>query len=75
MSEFMFSTSRTRVTDVARRKLERIAKRHGASFVEVSGPQFGGYLSWFTARNLGSPFDRDRANAVAADIAAAGIER
>lgn len=75
MSEFMFSVSRTRVTAKQVRQLQRIAKKHGASFIEVSGPQFGGYQSWFTSRNMGAPFDQQRADAVAADIAAAKIDR
>jgi len=75
MSDFMFSPSRKKVTRGQARELERIAKSHGAVFVEVEGAQFGGYQSWFCAANLGFPFDDRRAADVAADVAAAGIER
>lgn len=75
MSEFMFGVSRTRVTSKQARQLTRIAKANGSTFNEVVGPEFGGYLSWFSSRNMGAPFDGQRASAVAADIAAAKIER
>jgi hypothetical protein len=72
MSEFMFGVSRTKPTRRDSRKIERIAKRHGATFVEANLPGTG-YQSWFSAPNLGSPFDQERAAAVAVDLETAGL--
>lgn len=69
MSQHMFGVSRVRITRAQARKLERIAKCHGACLVEadISGI---GYQRWFAGPNLGFPFDRTISQAVAADIAA-----
>lgn len=75
MSEFMFGVSRLKYTATEARALKRIAKENGAAWVSVSGAQFGGTQSWFAARNLGEPFDSNRAKAVADAIEAAGIRR
>ncbi len=67
MSEFMFGVSRTKPTRAIAKKLRAIAKRHGAYLVEMVDPG-SGYKRWFAARNMGHPFDSNRATAVAADI-------
>ena len=68
MSEFMFGVSRVKVSRQLARKLQQIAKRHGAYLVEANLPGTG-YQRWFCAPNLGHPFDNARAESVAADIA------
>lgn len=69
MSEHVFGVSRQRITRDQARKLERIAKRHDATLVEVVLPGVG-YQRWFAGPNLGFPFDRAVETAVACEIAA-----
>ncbi len=73
MSEYMFGVSRTKPTRAVAKKMERIAKRHGAYLVEASLPGTG-YQRWFCTRNYGAPFDQCTSDAVYADMRAAGIE-
>lgn len=68
MSQHIFGVSRTRITRAQARKLSRIAKRHDATLVEATLPGTG-YQRWFAGPNLGFPFDRSTAQAVAAEIA------
>lgn len=68
MSEHMYGVSRTRITRAQADKLERIAKRHDSTLVEAIIPGIG-YQRWFAGPNLGFPFDRDVAAAVAREIA------
>lgn len=60
MSEYHFGTGRGRVLN--RRRIEKIASDNGATFVNVNLPGEG-WRYWFSAPNLGHPFDsatRDR---------------
>lgn len=72
MSEFMFGVSRVKVARKVARKMNAIAKRHGAYLVEADLPGTG-YQRWFCKRNEGAPFDGNTARAVEAEIAAAGL--
>ena len=72
MSEYMFGVSRVCPTRTAARRIERIAKKHGATLVEVRLPGTG-YQRWFAGPNLGSPFDGQLARDVTSDLTAAGI--
>lgn len=67
MSQFMFGVSRHRVSKSVERKLETIAKRHGAELVVCVLPGTG-YQRWFTGPNYGAPFDGALSSAVYADI-------
>lgn len=67
MSEYCFGVSTTRPTRAIARKLERIARRHGAVMIEIEDPG-SGYKRWFVGPNRGDPFDRALADAVAADV-------
>jgi len=63
----MFGVSRERPTRRAARRMERIAKRHGAYLVEATIPGTG-YQRWFCCRNYGHPFDRATSEAVLGEI-------
>lgn len=69
MSEYMFgvATSWGRTPGVERDRREAIAKRHGATWVEIMEPG-GTYKSWFVCRNLGYPFDRQKEEAVMKEV-------
>lgn len=71
MSEYMFGISRERPTRAAARRMERIAKKHGAYLVEAVIPGTG-YQRWFCCRNQGHPFDDATARAVLDDIGQEG---
>lgn len=72
MSEYMFGVSRQKPTRKAAKKMEQIAKRHGAYLVEARIPGTG-YQRWFAGPNLGHPFDRAMSKAVYEDLVKAGI--
>jgi len=72
MSEYMFGVSRQKPTRKAAKKMEQIAKRHGAYLVEGTFPG-DGYKRWFAGPNLGHPFDRAMSKAVHDDLVKAGI--
>lgn len=67
MGEHFFGTGRGRVSGRESARVDRIARRHGASFVAVSlpgdGPRF-----WFACPNRGEPFDGATARAVMAEV-------
>ena len=67
MGEHFFGTGRGRVSARESARLERIARRHGASFVAVSLPGDGPRY-WFLCPNRGEPFDGETARAVMADV-------
>lgn len=73
MGEYFFGLGRGRVKASVERRVDRIAKKHGARFVAVKlpgeGPRF-----WFSGPNRGEPFDRALALEVLAAVAAEGIE-
>ena len=68
MSEHFFGLHDGHLTAAA----NRIAKRHDAWHVNYVEPGTGKRRGWFGCRNLGQPFDRSTAEAVLADIDAAG---
>jgi hypothetical protein len=72
MSEYLFGVSRQKPTRKAAKKMEQIAKRHGAWLIEARIPGTG-YQRWFASPNLGDPFDRARAKRVHDDLVKAGI--
>jgi len=68
MSEFMFCLGPGHLPAAAR----RIARKHDAVLVNYTEPN-GTRRHWFTADNLGEPFDSGRAKVVKADLVAAGL--
>jgi len=72
-TEHMFGVTRRRITAATGKKLDRIAKRHGARFVGPVNIPGSDVRGWFTGPNLGHPFDTRLAQAVLADVAAEGI--
>ena len=73
MSEYFFGLGNGKVTTAIARKVDRIAKRHGARFVTYTEPGTGRHRFWFAGPNLGNPFDRATAAAVYADLREAGL--
>ena len=71
MSEFMFGVSRKKPTRRDAQHMKHVAKKHGARLVEAVLPGTG-YQRWFTAPNLGDPFDHQRAAAIYDDLHAIG---
>ena len=63
----MFGVSREKPTRRAAKRMERIAKKHGAYLVEVTLPGTG-YQRWFCCPNRGQPFDHATARAVLDEI-------
>jgi hypothetical protein len=72
MSEYMFGVSRQKPTRKVAKRMESIARRHGAYLVEATIPGTG-YQRWFVGPNLGHPFDRALSKAVYGDLVEAGI--
>lgn len=72
MSEFLFGVGRGRVDAKKAKQVDAIARRHGARFITATMPGDGPKY-WFSGPNAGFPFDRDMAEDVHADLAAAGI--
>lgn len=72
MSEFMFGVSRAKPTRKDAKRMERIARKHGCSLIEGTFPG-DGYKRWFAGPNRGHPFDQALADAVYADLEAAGL--
>jgi hypothetical protein len=68
MSEYMFGVSRERPTRKIARKMNAVAKKHGACLVESVLPGTG-YQRWFCGPNRGEPFNGAMAKAVLTDIA------
>lgn len=67
MSEYMFGLHSGHLTA----KADKIAERHGAWHVNHTEPR-GERRGWFACPNRGRPFDQAIADAVWADIEAAG---
>lgn len=72
MSEYMFGLGRGNVPAALADRINKIAKRHGACFTNPKLPGEG-WRYWFACPNLGFPFDKATAEAVFADLRAAGI--
>ena len=66
MSEFFFGAGNGRVSQREGKRCDKIAQKHGASFVWVAMPE--GHRFWFASPNRGNPFDRDTAAAVMAEV-------
>lgn len=71
MNTFQFGVGTGRVKPNVMLAAHTIAKRHDARFVVASMPE--GPRFWFSAQNLGFPFNRATAEAVKADLLKAGI--
>lgn len=71
---YIFGTSRVRLTRQQTRAVRAIAARHECTLYETSGAQTQGYQRWFAGPNLGFPFTRDMAAAVAADLRECGLD-
>ncbi len=72
MSEYMFGSGRGDVPAAKARKIDRIAQKHGAGFVNPTLPG-DGPTAWFATRTRGEPFNGETARAVMADLEAAGL--
>lgn len=72
MGEYHFGTGNGKITDSAFKRLDRIARKHGATFTRVTLPGDGPRY-WFSCPNLGHPFDGATARAVLDAVDAAGI--
>jgi hypothetical protein len=68
MSAFHFGLHDSHLTARA----DKIAAKHGAWHINYTEPGTGRRRGWFACRNMGHPFDNATANAVLADIEAAG---
>ena len=74
MSEYMFAPTKKKITKTTARKLNAIARRHGADFVGPVRIPGNDLTGWFAGPNRGFPFDREMHEAVMRDVEAAGIE-
>lgn len=72
MSEHMFGVSRKKPSRADAKRMDRIARKHDCALIEVTLPGTG-YQRWFVGPNRGSPFDQQMADAVYADLDAAGL--
>jgi hypothetical protein len=72
MSEHMFGVSRQKPTRANAKRIDRIARRHGAYLVEADLPGTG-YQRWFAGPNLGFPFDDQMARRVFDDLTKASL--
>jgi hypothetical protein len=72
MSEIRFGSSRTKPSRHDIKKIEFIAKRYGAKFIESK--KDGKYACWFAAPNRGDPFDNVIASAVVDAVRVAKIK-
>lgn len=68
----MFGVSRTKVSRRTAKKMDSIAKKHGAYLVEANLPGTG-YQRWFATRNRGFPFDNNTARSVLEECYSAGL--
>lgn len=71
MSEYFFGVGSRRVAAKVAAKLDRIATKHGASFVAVRLPD--GYRYWFAGPNLGHPFDKELSQTVLGEAERCGF--
>jgi hypothetical protein len=72
MSQYHFGLGKGRVGAGVEKRVDKIARKHGADFTSVTLPGDGPRY-WFSGPNLGFPFDRDMARAVLNDLEAAGL--
>lgn len=72
MSQYLFGSGRGKIKPSIRKRIDAIANRHDADFVNPNMPGEG-WRFWFAGPNLGHPFDRAMANAVWEDLIKAGL--
>ena len=72
MGDHLFGLGEGRIPDAVQDRAERIAKRHDASLMIYDDPA-SGWRYWFGCWNRGAPFDQATADAVLADLEAAGL--
>jgi len=70
MAEYCFGANARdgRTPGRERDRRNRIAKRHGCTWVEIFDQGTGQWKSWFTGPNRGDPFDRQMAARVMAEL-------
>jgi hypothetical protein len=76
MSEYLFGVGSGQISDREAKRVEKIASKHGATFVRWCGPEClcgrncGGcnYRFWFAGPNRGKPFDEWMADDVLAEV-------
>jgi len=77
MSEYMFGGGNGKVSTREEARVDRIAKKYGATFVAYCGPECycghncgGGcnHRYWFASANRGEPFDGAMARAVESEV-------
>ncbi|HZN64408.1 MAG TPA: hypothetical protein VFB66_03850 [Tepidisphaeraceae bacterium] len=66
MGQYHFGTGQGRVSKAEAKRVDRIARKHGADFTSVRLPE--GYRYWFSCANRGAPFDGDTARAVLTEV-------
>lgn len=71
MNEFLFGSGNGRLLEDAATRIDRIARKHDAAFNHVHMPD--GWRFWFATRDYGHPFNTATAQAVYADLKAAGL--
>jgi hypothetical protein len=71
-SEFLFGSGRNKPSARDAKRIDAIARKHGAVFVQATLPGTG-YQHWFAAPNRGEPFDSALARAISEELEAAGV--
>ena len=66
MGEYMFGSGKVKINARDRKKLDRIARKHGAEFTNPTMPG-DGPIYWFACPNRGNPFDAAVRDAVMRD--------
>ena len=72
MDEYHFGVGRGRVSTAIAGRVEKIARKHDATFTSVTLPGDGPRY-WFSTRNYGAPHNGATAKAVFDDLDAAGL--
>jgi len=70
---YHFGCGSGRIDDEKAERIDEIARENGARFTATKMPE--GWRYWFSAPNLGEPFDRQTAAAVWAALERAGLAR
>lgn len=73
MSEYFFGLGNGKVKSAIARKIDRIARKHGACFVTYKEPGTGKDRFWFACPNRGNPFDQATAAEVYSALREAGL--
>jgi hypothetical protein len=72
MNEYLFGSGNGRVESATANRIDRIARKHGATFVSCSIPGDGPRY-WFACPNRGNPFDQATRDAVFAALSEVGL--